>query len=86
MSLPATDLSYDLPGVGTFLLALDAEPDALARLDALRRALHLLTGETERTVALARDAGATWERVADALALKSKQAAQQRYGASSWSS
>ncbi len=67
-----------LADLGALWITLDTVPDPVERLDLLRTALNAVSGELERTVTEARGAGATWERIGNALAV-SKQAAQQRF-------
>lgn len=52
----------------------------LAVLEAARDLLGYLDGRVRTDVVLARKAGATWQEVADSLGLKSRQAAEARYG------
>ncbi len=66
--------------LGNLWLTLDAVPDPLHRLHLLRTALNAVKGDVERTVDACRDVAVTWELIADALCLNSKQAAQARYG------
>ncbi len=56
----------------------DDEP--LHALEAVKTAQTGLDVLTRQAVAQARQEGATWQQVADALGLNSKQAAQARYG------
>jgi hypothetical protein len=66
--------------LGRLWTTLDGIPDPLHRLDLLRTALNGVTGEVERTVDACRDVAVTWDLIASALGLNSKQAAQARYG------
>jgi hypothetical protein len=54
--------------------------DGIGALHACRAAAVDLEMTTRRSVEVARAAGATWEQVAEALGLASKQAAHARYG------
>lgn len=54
--------------------------DGLGALEACRSAAVDLEMTTRRSVEVARAGGATWEQVAEALGLASKQAAHARYG------
>jgi hypothetical protein len=65
--------------LGSLMIALDEEPNPLMRLERLRIAGNMIAGETQRTVDAARATGSTWEAVAGALCLASKQAAHARY-------
>lgn len=58
----------------------EAEGVALDRLDLLSQAEGLLDSAVRGGVAEARAGGASWQQIANALGLSSKQAAQQRYG------
>lgn len=58
----------------------EAESVALDRLDLLAQAEGLLDSAVRGGVAEARAGGASWQQIANALGLSSKQAAQQRYG------
>jgi hypothetical protein len=85
MALPDTqpspsDLIDVQAALGALWIALDAVPDPLHRLDLLRAALNGVTGEVERTVDACREVAVTWDLIASALGLNSKQAAQARYG------
>jgi hypothetical protein len=66
--------------LGALWIALDAVPDPLHRLNLLRTALNGVTGEVERTVDACREVAVTWDLIATATGLNSKQAAQARYG------
>lgn len=59
----------------------EAEAVALDRLDLLSQVESLLDSAVRGGVAEARAGGASWQQIANALGLASKQAAQQRYGA-----
>lgn len=54
--------------------------EPLFALEAVKAAQTGLDVLTRQAVAQARQEGATWQQVADALGMNSKQAAQQRYG------
>jgi hypothetical protein len=65
--------------LGNLWITLDAVPDPLHRLELLRAALLGVTGEVERTVDACREVAVTWELIAAAIGLNSKQAAQARF-------
>ncbi len=69
-----------LAALGRLWTTLDGIRDPLHRLDLLRTALNGVTGEVERTVGACREVEVTWDLIASALGLNSKQAAQARYG------
>ncbi len=66
--------------LGRLWATLDGIPDPLHRLDLLRTVLNGVNGEVERTVDACREVAVTWELIADALGLASRQTAQARYG------
>ncbi len=85
MTLPSThpdryDIDEVMDGVQILWMAINDVPDPLHRLHLLRIALHGLHGEVDRTVGECRDVAVTWDLIAKALQLNSKQAAQARYG------
>ena len=53
--------------------------DPLARLRALRARRARLDDEERRLIEAAQTAGASWQDIADALGIRSRQGAQQRY-------
>lgn len=57
-----------------------AESVPLDRLDLLAQVEGHIDATIRGTVAEARAGGASWQQIANALGLSSKQAAQQRYG------
>ncbi len=66
--------------LGALWLKLDQVPDPLHRLHLLRTVTHGVDGEVGRTVDACREVAVTWDLIADAIGLNSKQAAQARYG------
>ncbi len=66
--------------LGALWLKLDQVPDPLHRLHLLRTVTHGVAGEVGRTVDACREVAVTWDLIADAIGLNSKQAAQARYG------
>lgn len=57
----------------------DAMTAALDRLRALRRRRRRLDTEEHDLITRARDAGASWQDIATALGIQSRQGAEQRY-------
>lgn len=57
----------------------DAMTTALARLRALRRRRRRLDAEERDLITTARAAGASWQDIAAALGIQSRQGAEQRY-------
>lgn len=53
--------------------------DPLARLRALRARRARLDDEERRLIAAARDSGASWQDIATALGIRTRQGAEQRY-------
>jgi hypothetical protein len=66
--------------LGALYIKLDQVPDPLHRLHLLRTVDNGIGGEINRTVDVCREVAVTWELIADALGLASKQTAQARYG------
>jgi hypothetical protein len=54
--------------------------EALYALEAVREAQSVLDIIARQAVLMAREDGETWQEVANALGLKSRQAAEMRYG------
>ncbi len=79
----AADQDDVLCALGRLWTTLDGIPDPLHRLNLLRTALNGVTGEVERTVTACREVAVTWDLIANALGLNSRQAAQARYGTGS---
>lgn len=66
--------------VGKLCHDAEHEGQPLDALDSLGQAEGLLDSAMRGIVAEARRGGASWQQIADALGLASKQAAHQRYG------